>query len=215
MIEGSILSGRFAAGAKLRQQDLARQFGVGAGVVREALLELQSRGLVETRQNRGAYAVRIDRKSLFEAFEIREVHEGLAVRLCCRRVSRAQTAELRDLAHAIRALADEDLAASAACDRQFHERLLHIANHHTLIRLAKNDSVLSKVVHLGNIPRSELPPDLLCPADETLAEHLAILDAIDRGDEDDAEAQMRAHIRRGKEEAKKLIDAGLVLHWLA
>ena len=86
-IQQMILSGERHPGSKLRQQELAEHFGVAQGVVREALLELQGFGLVETIDNRGIYVSQLDRARLLEAFHVREMHEGLAARLCCERVA--------------------------------------------------------------------------------------------------------------------------------
>ncbi len=54
-VEEMILRGGFQSGSKLKQLSLAKQFGVGQGIVREALIELQGMGLVESVNNRGTY----------------------------------------------------------------------------------------------------------------------------------------------------------------
>ena len=84
-VQRLIVNGRQKPGSKLVQQKLAKQFGVAQGVIREALLELQVCGLVEAIDNRGMFVSPIDAQKLLDAFEIREVHEGLAARLCCTR----------------------------------------------------------------------------------------------------------------------------------
>lgn len=213
-LEARILSGEFTPGSRLGQQELAQRFGVGAGVVREALLELQACGLVETKDNRGAYVSQIDKQTLLDAFDVREVHEGLAARLCCLRSTRAEIAELREIAYEIHELTSTDMGASAEKDKLLHHRLLEIADHAMLLRLADNYRVLTKVFHVGHLPLSKLPPKLLRTADTVLAEHINVLEAIEKGREDDAERLMRAHVHAGKEEAERLIEAGLVLHWL-
>src|SRR3954468_5844451 len=81
-LQGMILSGERRPGSKLRQQELAEHFQVAQGVVREALLELQAYGLVETIDRRGMFVTQLDEGKLLEAFEVREMHEGLAARLC-------------------------------------------------------------------------------------------------------------------------------------
>src|SRR3954468_10733826 len=75
-LQQMILSGERRPGSKLRQQELAELFGVAQGVVREALLELQAYGLVETIDNRGIFVSRLDKEKLLEAFDVRAVHEG-------------------------------------------------------------------------------------------------------------------------------------------
>src|SRR5438034_6683984 len=93
-----ILTGERRPGTRLRQQELAREFQVAQGVVREALLELQAYGLVEMTARRGMFVTEINKDRLLEAFEVREMHEALAARLCCDRVTRGQINELREIA---------------------------------------------------------------------------------------------------------------------
>ena len=67
-------------GAKLKDQELAHQFGVSRSRVREAIAELELRGLVERIPNRGAVVRRLELSQVFEIYDVREVLEGLAVR---------------------------------------------------------------------------------------------------------------------------------------
>src|SRR3954451_6075161 len=89
-----ILSGELRPGERLTQQQLAKRFGVAQSVVRESLLELQFSGLVETVDNLGIFVSDLDATSLLQAYQVREVLEGLAARQCCERASRADIKEL-------------------------------------------------------------------------------------------------------------------------
>src|SRR5688572_23575440 len=100
-LQHMILRGERRPGTKLRQQELARQFDVAQGVIREALLELQAYGLVETIDRRGMFVSKLGKEKILEAFEVREMHEALAVRRCCERVTRVQIRELMKLAERI------------------------------------------------------------------------------------------------------------------
>ena len=79
-VEQKILCGEFPSGTKLRQVRLAKHFGVGQGVVREALIELQLMGLVEIFDNRGVFVTHLNSKKLKDAIEVRAAIEGMAVR---------------------------------------------------------------------------------------------------------------------------------------
>ncbi len=182
-LQQMILSGERPSGSKLRQQELAERFGVAQGVVREALLELQAYGLVETIDRRGIFVSRLDHAKTLEAFEVREAHERLAVRLCCERASRA---ELRDLM-----LLTQDIYATgmagkldemASLDRELHSRLVHLSGNSMLIRLAENYRILGKFVRAHR--------DIETVRDE----HLAVLQSIADGDADRAEILIRQHV---------------------
>src|SRR5947208_16532515 len=83
-----ILTGQLKPGTQLKQQHLAKHFGVAQSVVRESLLELQFTGLVRTVDNLGIFVSDLDGPRLLQAYEVREMLEGLAARLCCERAGR-------------------------------------------------------------------------------------------------------------------------------
>ena len=68
-------------GAKLLENDLAREFGVSRAKVRDAFGVLEQRGLIERIPNRGAIVARLDLSQVFEIYAVREMLEGLCVRL--------------------------------------------------------------------------------------------------------------------------------------
>lgn len=198
------MSGHQRAGSKLVQQQLAKQFGVAQGVVREALLELQACGLVEAIDNKGVFVAELNAQKLLESFEIREVHEGLAARLCCDRMTRAQIRDLVELAEQIHRLAikkhDKEMGE---LDRELHQRIVRASGNTMLVRLAENYRVLGKVVRTNR------------DAEKVRIEHLEILEAIEAGRADDAERLMRAHIQLARKAVEDAIGGGaFVPHWV-
>jgi DNA-binding GntR family transcriptional regulator len=196
-IQQMILSGERQPGSKLRQQELAERFGVAQGVVREALLELQGYGLVETVDNRGIYVSRLDKDRLLEAFLVREMHEGLAARICCERATRTDIKELIGVAEEIHALgAAGKLDEMASLDRELHTRLIRLSGNNMLIRLADNYRILGKIVR----------------ADRNIHyvrdEHIAILQSIQNGDADQAERLMRQHVAAARIAVEARINRG-------
>jgi DNA-binding GntR family transcriptional regulator len=124
-VEQMILRGEFQSGAQLRQAHLAERFGVGQGVVREALIELQLMGLVEIVDNRGVFVTQLNRKKLKDAIEVRAAIEGMAVRLCCGSCSHEQLSRLRRTADLIFQLSSAELFdEAAALDREMHLNLI-------------------------------------------------------------------------------------------
>lgn len=189
-----ILGGVLRPGTRIVQQRLARQLGVCQSVLREALLELQVCGLVETVYNRGMSVSRLDATKLLESFDVREAHECLAVRLCCDRATRADLRELAELAEQAfelgRAGRDERMAA---LDRELHQRLIGLSGNSMLARLSDNFWVLGKIVRAGRDPAT------------VRDEHLAILGAIAANRPEKAERLMRRHIQAGKRQVEAAI----------
>ncbi|WP_110686804.1 GntR family transcriptional regulator [Salinicola aestuarinus] len=75
-----ILSGEFKGGSQLRQDALARDYDVSRIPVREALLTLESEGLVEFHAHRGAFTTELSVAAVRELFDLRVLIETHALR---------------------------------------------------------------------------------------------------------------------------------------
>lgn len=195
-IERRILSGETKPGERLSQQSLARELGVAQGTVRESLLELQWLGLVQSIDHLGVFVDNLDVNRICEAYQLREVLEGLAARLACRHAGRADLAELRRMADQIHHQAQDDGAETAALDRRFHMGITELSRNNTLIRLSQTYRALGMTV------RAFRDPSVIH------AEHLRIVDAIEHNFMDEAERQARAHVVGAREMIEKLADDG-------
>jgi DNA-binding GntR family transcriptional regulator len=79
-IGAAIARGEFAPGARLLEQEIAEQYGVSRGPVREALRTLSERGLAVIYPRRGASVVELTLDNLVDLFNTRAVLMGLAAR---------------------------------------------------------------------------------------------------------------------------------------
>ena len=75
-----IIAGRRKAGERLVELDLAQDFGVSRGPIREAIRILERRRLVELLPRRGAYVRPLSLKSIADLFNVRTALSTLAVR---------------------------------------------------------------------------------------------------------------------------------------
>ena len=197
-IEDRICNGNYAPGSRLVQQQLAEEFSVSQTVVREALFELASVGLISLDDHKGAYVTELSKEMLFQAYDVREVLEGLAVRQCCEHASRANIRELAELAEQIDRFGKENrLDEMARLDRVFHKYLISFSANEILQRLTKVITVLSKALWIGE-EANEIPSHHL--------DHMAIVAAIGENDPDEAERLIRKHVRTGKNRIKEAIE---------
>ncbi len=116
-----ILAGAYAPGSALRQDILASEFGTSKIPVREALVQLQSEGLVDIFPNRGFQVRPLAASELEEIFSLRLQIEPLAVARAAR-LAAAQDHEAarRALRRLNDALAAEEYSASGQLNRAFH-----------------------------------------------------------------------------------------------
>lgn len=203
-IQRLILAGQYRPGQRLIQQELARRFGVAQSVVRESLLELQFCGLVEAVDNLGMFVSQLDPRTLIQAYEIREMFEGLAARLCCQRASRADLRELKELAeHNYRLGQEDELESMSTLDREFHYRTVVISGNQPLVKLTEGYRVLGMFVSANRDIR------------QVRDEHLQIVGAIEADRPDEAEQLARHHVRAAREAIERQVAEGsFVPRWV-
>ena len=69
-------AGTWAPGEALRQEELADRYGASRMPVREALLQLDTEGLVRMLPNRGAVVTTLDEHDVVEIFDLRRQVES-------------------------------------------------------------------------------------------------------------------------------------------
>ena len=124
-----IISGEFAAGEKVKSEDLKKRYGVGTSPIREALFQLVSDGLVRSEGQRGFRVADLRKEELLDVADWR-------ARLECEALRRSVTVgDMNWEANAVAALprlkrveADPDLAPEVAADLwEDHHRAFHFA----------------------------------------------------------------------------------------
>ncbi|MHA6626519.1 GntR family transcriptional regulator [Pseudonocardia sichuanensis] len=190
-----ILHGEFSAGSRLGEAELAERLGVSRTPVREALTRLAAEGLVEIAPNRGARVVAWTLAELENVFDLRS---ALEPRLTARAVARA-TAEdlavLEELAAEMVAVGspgpDQDLDAVVPLNREFHGRLVALADQPAMA------DALAKAVHAPIVLRNYHTYDE-ASLRRSLAHHVEIVAAIRARDPEWAMAVMTAHIHNAR-----------------
>jgi DNA-binding GntR family transcriptional regulator len=185
-LEEDILTGALSPGDRLEEIALAARFGVSRTPIREALLSLAAAGLAEIRPRRGAVVAEIGPRRLMEMFEVMAELEGLCARLAARRADLEEIAAIR-ACHEACAAAISDVDAYYYRNETFHERIRAAGRNRFLFDQA---DALQK--RLRPYRRLQLRARDRIAA--SLAEHAAIVAALEAGDGAAAAQAMRAHV---------------------
>lgn len=183
-----ILAGRLEPGAELSEVALAREFGTSRGPLREALGRLASEGLVTITPRRGAVVTQLSRREFVDAYQVREALETLAVRLAVPLMSEAELAHLRELCELMeRAAHDDQVHVFFETNNSFHEGLVRGSRNRKLHEVHR--MLVGQMVPY--LPRSlELRGNL----EQSVAEHQAILAAVEARDAELAARLLAEHI---------------------
>jgi DNA-binding GntR family transcriptional regulator len=115
-------------GQRIVERQLSEQFEVSRIPLREALLQLETEGLVTVLPRRGTFVATFSLKDLSDFFDIRESLEPLAARLAAERCTQADLARLRaHLSEAETAVASGVHDAIARGNVAFHDEIVETA----------------------------------------------------------------------------------------
>jgi GntR family transcriptional repressor for pyruvate dehydrogenase complex len=209
IIEEDILAGRLAPSEKLPTEGrFAEQFGISRSAVREAIAQLRSAELVETRHGLGTFVVShparknvfsiprgaLDAQELRQIFELRaEVESGAAALAALNRSSEDLAAMRSALDKLSQAISREE--AGTEHDLAFHERIALASGNRffrEFLEFYASRMSASVAVARGNSARKEGWSRIVH------FEHEAIFDAIASGDPEEARASMWLHLRNAR-----------------
>jgi DNA-binding GntR family transcriptional regulator len=219
-IQARVLSGAIATGTRLRQETLAAEFGVSRTPVREALRKLQASGLVEVLPRRGALVRRPTARDVREAYEVRAELEGLAAALAASRIRDGELRRLREaqelFRHSVASLlvwrkrrSDNEPLRTEAHDEwisandSFHLAIQEAAGNRRL-RTTLADLHQSFPRDLTWIVLGENAKLL----EDNVAQHEAILAAIERHDPVGSRAAMVEHVLRAGQLVTRRFEEG-------
>ncbi len=196
-VRAAILGGELGPGRPLRELELARRLEVSRGSVREALIRLEAEGLVESRPGAGSFVIRLSAEDVAEIYHLRRLLEEEAVRLATGRAGAERLGRLRELAdEMIEAGERDDVRTILELNPGFHGLIWRCSGNGRLVELLERyynqvSLYLAASMHLQTHAQRM----------ETVREHRQIVDAMERGDAEEAVAVMRRHL----EEAERLL----------
>jgi GntR family transcriptional regulator, gluconate operon transcriptional repressor len=191
MLRRAIISGELDSGTHLVESVLSERFQVSRAPIREALRELESEGLVESRR-RGVYVKGLTRQDVWELYNLRTMLEGAAVELAVSRFGEDDIAALRGHLRTMATAASTGQRSDfAKADMGFHTELFERIGHRRLLRVwqsfVETYRVILEITDTEN-------PDL----EAVVVDHEHIVAAIERRDAGEARRHDEESLRHGQ-----------------
>lgn len=224
-LEQLILDGGLAPEQKMpSERQLSARLGVSRAVIREALHELQGRGVIETRHGKGSFVTRIvsgserasdegpllqmfagHQRTLYDLLEVREQLEGQAAYLAAQR---ATPQDLHKITKAFSSLDQTDPLSNARPDHSFHQAIVEASHNPVLVHVLnglKNLMLLTVQAAVSNLnPREEM-------RNRITSQHRRIYQAIMARKPDAAKRLAMAHVRFVKESMQDIERQGTTI----
>jgi DNA-binding GntR family transcriptional regulator len=183
----AIVERRLMPGTKLAEAQIGNLFDVSRTVVRQALNQLSRDRLVTLEPARGAFVAQPGVDEAHQVFEARQLIEAGVVRELCARITPAQVAELRaHLKHEREAVARTDVSGRTRLLADFHVVLARLLGNEVLAQLLAD--LLSRSSLISLMYQSAHS------AEHSQAEHVAIVDALEKRDARAAARLMAQHL---------------------
>ena len=131
----AILHGELRPGDRIIEGKFARQLGVGQSTLREALQELEQRGLITKYGNRGTFVTKLTTREVEEIYAVRLELEPLAAAQAHQRITPTHSEQLvRFLDRMQSARQMQDVKELLRSDLAFHQLIWKLSNNSTLER---------------------------------------------------------------------------------
>lgn len=203
-IEEAIVQGMFKGGEKLNEAELSRTLGVSRGLVREALRELETSGVLTSVPYRGTFVKEWTPRSVWELYTLRATLEEFAVELAVERATDEDIEELAELVAGMnQAARQNDAAQLVEIDLQFHKRLNEMTGHRLLVQQLQSLAGQTRVFIIAT--KAFYSP--FASLEEAAASHNPILDALRARDAELAREAIHEHIRQVGERYVEQLEA--------
>jgi DNA-binding FadR family transcriptional regulator len=197
------------------EQALGEMFQVSTRVIREGLRTLAAQGIIRTSQGRRAVVAaaspiaieayfkfmgQMDRQSVLELYELREVIEVRATVLAAERATAEEMARARQALEAM-AAAEHDVGNYISGDIKFHAAIVDGAHNRFFSGVmtalegalhAERELGVQNRIRAGKRPRA-------------IREHHAILSAVEAGDLAEAERAILTHMASGRADVRRYL----------
>ncbi len=156
---GRIVDGLLSPGDRLKELQIAKEFGTSQAPVREAIRSLQALGYVEHKAHVGAIVKTFTKKEIKEAYQIREALEGHCLILS----AEGDTAMIKQLNTQLQkmhtALQSGDVPSFTEADNMFHRVMIECSENARMLEIW--DSLKIQLQVIATLAETAIPLEFL------------------------------------------------------
>jgi DNA-binding GntR family transcriptional regulator len=172
---------------RLDERQLSRALGVSRTPLREAMTRLEQEGFLRTVPRRGVFIVRKTKKEIIEIIEICAALESMAARLATINASDESIGALRHMFDEFHSSAPSaHLHEYSDANIAFHQAIINLSGSHLMGKTIENLFVHVRAIRRMTISQKDR-------ASRSIADHMRIIEALERRDTELAERLVRQH----------------------
>lgn len=188
-IKQQILEGELKPGDRIIETKLAKELGISQTPVREAIRLLSGQGIITIVNNKGPIVRSLDMNDVFEIYSLRSAFESLAIRLAILHASKEDIHKLEDFYNEMtRKLHDDSVESLLKESLHIHQTIIQLSGHSRLINSYESNSFQIRLaMRILGKQSTKL---------KEVEQHRELIEALLKGDPDEAELIMKRHIYR-------------------
>lgn len=197
-LEAAIINGDIEPGTALNEMSLSAQFGVSRTPIREALVQLEHSGLVNTVPNKGAVVVGVTGSDIEDIYAIRTRIEGLAARKTAENITEDELVELREIVELQEFFVNKgDYIQVWHLDSRFHDLIYDCCRSRPIKQMMSLFNTYIQKARAHSLQRGR--------SEDSTAEHRKVYEAIRDRNADEAERLMSHHVANARRAFFELI----------
>lgn len=187
-LKEDILSGRLRKNQKLTEQSICDNYQVSRTPVREALVQLEMEGLVESIPNRGSFVVGLSQQDMLDILTLRKIYEVQATSWAIERITEDELDQLEENFEFMEFYTmKEDVDKMLNINQNFHQMIYTASHNRMLMQMLSSYQVYLQYAR-KKAPREENYLAIV------LEEHRKIFEAFKEKDPQAGAAAMAAHM---------------------
>jgi DNA-binding GntR family transcriptional regulator len=183
-----IVEGTLQPGDRLKELQIAKEFGTSQAPVREAIRSLQALGYVEHKAHVGALVKRFSKKEIEEAYQVREALENHCLRLLSVEQKKLEKELRRQLDNMENAWKENNVKLFTQADNMFHRAIIESSENARMLELWDSLKIQSQVI--ATITEAEVP------LEELYYLHKPIVTALEGDDQEGSADLLIKHYRQ-------------------
>jgi DNA-binding GntR family transcriptional regulator len=187
----AIIADRLKAGQRIVEREIAEAMQTSRGPVRDALLQLESEGLVERYAHRGTFVTQLSSDDIEEIYSLRQAIESLALEYVVKRATPSDLGELDDLVGEMADMIAGEFGVGEATelDMAFHRALCRVSGHSRALAAWEALSGQTRLLLMSRIKRH--PGDF---QDQVVEWHRRLVVALRERNLEKAQQELRIHL---------------------
>jgi DNA-binding GntR family transcriptional regulator len=182
------VAGDLAPGERLKELQIASEFGTSQAPVREAIRSLQALGYVEHKPHVGALVKTFNMTEIEEAYQVREALEGHCLILAefeRERLAKKLSGYLKTMHQAV---SRQDIKSFTQADNQFHRSIVEMSGNKKMLSIW--ESLKMQLQVFATIMEASMP------LEELYLLHPPIVEALERKQREDSARCLAIHYRK-------------------